>query len=80
MKYEIYDMLDEKYQYGLILLRVHNKINHRLLVKLLLILPIHNQIIINLIFLIINSISTITLCSDFNYEEKQSVSGFTGSI
>ena len=73
MKYEIYDMLDEKYQYGLILLRVHNKINHRLLVKLLLIFPIHNQIIINLIFLIINSISTITLCSDLNYEEKQQI-------
>ena len=71
MKYEINDMLDEKYQYGLIIQRVHNKINHKLLVKVLLILPIHNQIIINLLFLIINSISTITLCSDFNYEEKQ---------
>ena len=73
MNYEIYDMIDEKYQYGLIIQRVHNKINHKLLVKVLLILPIHNQIIINLLFLIINSISTITLCTDFNYEEKQEI-------
>ena len=73
MKYEIYDMIDEKYQYGLTLLRVHNKIKLRVLVKTLLILPIHNQIIINIIFLIINSMGTIVLCCDFNDEEEQEI-------
>ena len=73
MKYEIYDMINEEYQYGLTILRVHNKIKHRLIVKALLILPIHNQLIINLIFVIINSMSTITLCSDFNKVEKQDI-------
>ena len=71
MKYEIYDMIDEKYQYGLTLLRVHNKIKYRILVKTLLILPIYNQIIINIIFLILNSMSTIILCCDFNNDENQ---------
>ena len=73
MKYEIYDMLDEKYQYGLSLQRVHNKIKYKLIVKTLLILPIHNQIIINILFLIINSMSLIILCCDFNYEEKNEI-------
>ena len=73
MKYEIYDMLDEKYQYGLSLQRVHNKIKFKLIVKTLLILPIHNQIIINIIFLIINSMSLFILCCDFNYEEKKDI-------
>ena len=54
MKYEIYDMINEEYQYGLTILRAHNKIKHRLIVKALLILPIHNKLIINLIFVIIN--------------------------
>ena len=36
MKYEIYDMINEDYQYGLTILRVHNKIKHRLIVKALL--------------------------------------------
>jgi hypothetical protein len=71
MKYEVYDMIDEKYQYGLTLLRVHNKIKYRILVKTLLILPIYNQIIINIIFLILNSMSTIILCCDFNNDENQ---------
>ena len=73
MKYEIYDMLDGKYQYGLSLQRVHNKIKYKLIVKTLLILPIHNQIIINILFLIINSMSLIILCCDFNYEEKNEI-------
>ena len=73
MKYEIYDMINEDYQYGLTILRVHNKIKHRLIVKALLILPIHNKLVINLIFVIINSMSTITLCSDFNKVEKQNI-------
>ena len=73
MKYEIYDMINEEYQYGLTILRVHNKIKHRLIVKALLILPIHNKLIINLIFVIINSMSTITLCSDFNNVSEQNI-------
>ena len=71
MKYDLYDMIDEKYQYGLTILRIHNKIKYRLLVKTLLILPVHNKIVINIIFLLINSMSIIILCSDFNYDEKE---------
>ena len=73
MKYETGDIIDEKYKYGLPILRVHNKIKYKHLVKTLLILPIHNQIILNVIFVIINSMSTIILCSDFNYSEKQEI-------
>ena len=73
MKYEIYDMINEEYQYGLTILRVHNKIKHQLIVKALLILPVHNNLVINLIFVIINSMSTITLCSDFNNVKKQNI-------
>ena len=73
MKYETGDIIDEKYKYGLAILRVHNKIKYKHLVKTLLILPIHNQIILNVIFVIINSMSTIILCSDFNYSEKQEI-------
>ena len=73
MKYEINDMLDEQFKYGLTILRVHNKIKYKNLVKTLLILPIHNQIVVNILFVIINAMSTIILCSDFNYEENQTI-------
>ena len=73
MKYELYDMIDKKYEYGLKILRIHNKIKHSLFIKALLILPIHNNIIMNIFFLVINSMSTIILCNDFKYEENQTV-------
>ena len=65
MKYEISDIINDKYIYGLTVLRIHNKVNKNVIYKILFKFLIKNSILIHLLFLIFNSMGMIVLCSDF---------------
>lgn len=66
MKYEISDLINEKYIYGLTILRIHQKVNKGVIFRMILKISISANFIIHLLFIIFNSMGTIILCSDFN--------------
>ena len=72
MKYEISDIINEKYIYGLTILRIHKKVDKRVIYRMILKISISDNFIIHLLFIIFNSMGTIILCCDFinDYNNK----------
>ena len=66
MKYEISDVINDKYIYGLTILRVHKKINKSVIYRMILKIPICNYFIFFLLSLIFNSMGIIILSCDYN--------------
>ena len=66
MKYEISDLLNEKYKYGLTLLRIHNKANKGIIATLILKISMSDYTIIHFLFIIISSMGLLILSSDFS--------------
>ena len=66
MKYEISEVINDKYIYGLTILRIHKKINKSILFRMVLKIPICNYFIYFLLALVFNSMGLIILCCDFN--------------
>ena len=66
MKYEISDLLDDKYKYGLTILRMHGKANKsHLLPYIIMKLIICDNIIFLILYIILSSLGFIILSSDF---------------
>ena len=65
MKYEIIDLLNDKYKYGLTILRVHKKINKGIIPLLLMKITISEYSIIHILFIIISSMPLLILSNDF---------------
>ena len=66
MKYEISDLLDDKYKYGLTILRMHGKANKsHLLPYIIMKIIICDNIIFLILYIIISSLGFIILSSDF---------------
>ena len=65
MKYEISDVLNEKNKYGLAMLRMHKKVGKDILSDMIMILLGYHNIIINILYIIVSSMSLIILCNDF---------------
>jgi len=65
MKYEISDIIQNKYIYGLTILRIHKKANKGVILKMVLKIPLYTNYFIHFLFLIINSMNIIILCGDF---------------
>ena len=65
MKYEISDLLNDKYKYGLTKLRMHKKVNKAIIPILILKLSASDYIIIHVLFIIISSLGSLILCNDF---------------
>ena len=65
MKYEISDLLKERYKYGLSILRIHKKANKGVILFLTLKLVIYDNIIIHILFSIISSMGLLILSNDF---------------
>ena len=66
MKYEISDVINDKYIYGLTILRIHKKVNKSVIFRMVLKIPICNYFIYFLLALIFNSMGLIILSCDFN--------------
>ena len=71
MKYEISDLLNEKYKYGLTMLRMHKKADKGILFLLIFKLYAYNFYFIHILFIIISSMGLLILCNDFipNYKK-----------
>ena len=65
MKYEISDLLNDKYKYGLTLLRIHKKINKGIIPLLLMKITVTEERIFYTLFIIISSIPLLILSNDF---------------
>ena len=65
MKYEIIDLLNDKYKYGLTILRVHKKINKTIIPLLLMKITVSEYSIIHILFIIISSMPLLILSNDF---------------
>lgn len=68
MKYEISDVINDKYIYGLTILRIHKKIDKSLIFRMILKIPITTSFVFFLISLIFNSIGIIILSCDFIHD------------
>ena len=71
MKYEISDLLNEKYKYGLTMLRMHKKADKGILFLLIFKLYAYNFYFVHILFIIISSMGLLILCNDFipNYKK-----------
>ena len=65
MKYEISDILNEKYKYGYTILRVHKKANIGILGILISKKSTYNYTLIHFLFIIVSSMGLLILCNDF---------------
>ena len=65
MKYEISDIIQNKYIYGLTILRIHKKAYKGVTFKMILKIPIYSYFLVHFLFIAINSINTLILCGDF---------------
>ena len=65
MKYEISDIIQNKYIYGLTILRIHKKADKGVTFKMILKIPIYSYFLVHFLFIAINSINTLILCGDF---------------
>ena len=65
MKYEIWDLLNDKYKYGLTKLRIHKKVNKAIIPILILKLSASDYRIIYALFIIISSMGVLILSNDF---------------
>ena len=72
MKYEVPDLLNEKYRYGLTLLRMHKKANKGISFLLIFKLSVYKSYLIHILFIIISSMGLLILCNDFipNYNNN----------
>ena len=73
MKYEISDILNDRYKYGLTMLRMHKKANKGILSYLILKISIYDYYIIHILFLIISSMGLLILCNDFYPDYSQHI-------
>lgn len=73
MKYEISDIINEKYIYGLTILRIHQKVDKGVIYRMILKISISDSFIIHLLFIIFNSIGAIILCSDFKNDYNNNI-------
>ena len=71
MKYELSDLLNDKYKYGLTLLRMHGKANKNILSFLIMKIIICDNILIYILFIIISSLGLLIICSDFIPDYKK---------
>ena len=65
MKYEISDIIQNKYIYGLTILRIHKKADKGVTFKMILKIPIYSYFLVHFLFLVINSMNILILCGDF---------------
>ena len=65
MKYEISDIIQNKYIYGLTILRIHKKADKGVTFKMILKIPIYSYFLVHLLFIVLSSINTLILCGDF---------------
>ena len=65
MKYEISDIIQNKYIYGLTILRIHKKADKGVTYKMILKIPIYSYFLVHFLFLLINSMNVLILCGDF---------------
>ena len=73
MKYEISDILNDKYKYGLTMLRMHKKANKGVLPFLILKISVYNHHIFHFLFIIISSMGLLILCNNFNPDYKNQI-------
>ena len=71
MKYEISDILNDKYKYGLTLLRIHKKANKGVLPFLILKISIYNYHIFHFLYIFISSMGLLILCNNFDPDYKK---------
>ena len=65
MKYEVSDIIKNKYIYGLTILRIHKKADKGVIFKMVLKIPIYTYFLVHFLFLIVSSMNTLILCGDF---------------
>ena len=65
MKYDLSNIVNDKYKFGLTILRMHKKVNKGVLPFLIMKKIICQNILIYIIYIIISSLGFIILCSDF---------------
>ena len=66
MKYEISDILNDKYKYGLTMLRMHKKANKGVLPFLIFKISVYDYHFLHLLFIIISSMGILILCNNIN--------------
>ena len=71
MKYEISDVINDKYIYGLTILRIHKKIKKNIAFRMILKLPLTSFFIIFFLAILFNSMGIIIICCDFNYDYSE---------
>jgi len=76
MKYEISDIINDKYTCGSTILRIHKKIKKEVEYKIILKFSFTSSFVIHFLFIIFNSMYTIILCNDFilNYKNNYHIS------
>ena len=78
MKYELSDILNDKYKLGLNILRIHKKANKGILNFLIMKKILSQNIFIYLFYIIISSLGLLILCTDFipDYKKYKYLSSF----
>ena len=78
MKYEISEIINDKYNCGSIILRIHKKINKEVTDKMIIKFSFSSSFAIYLLFIIFNSMYTFILCNDFilNFNNSHHISKF----
>ena len=65
MKYEVSDIIQNKYIYGLTILRIHKKADKGVIFKMVLKVPIYTYFLVHFLFLIVSSMNTLIFCGEF---------------
>ena len=65
MKYEISEIINDKYICGSTILRIHKKVNKEIIYKMLLKWSFSSSFLIHFLFIIFNSMNTFILCNEF---------------
>ena len=78
MKYEISEIINDKYISGSTILRIHKKISKEVIDKMIIKFSFSSSFVIYLIFIIFNSMYTFILCNDFilNFNNSYHISKF----
>ena len=78
MKYEISEIINDKYTSGSTILRIHKKISKEVIDKMIIKLSFSSSFPIYLLFIIFNSMYTFILCNDFilNFNNSYHISKF----
>ena len=78
MKYEISEIINDKYTSGSTILRIHKKISKEVIDKMIIKFSFSSSFVIYLLFIIFNSMYTFILCNDFilNFNNSYHISKF----